>query len=333
MIFSPDIGEFASASLALAPLSHTLNYGDGIFEGMSIILGKRVSLFHPELNYERMQYGADKLEYNYKIDIVKSINTVFYLFLMNNYKDKGYKRIYVRPVLYFSNESVGLRAERKAKLMHALMPMGEYIEKDGLRVVVSNIKRELPFARLKAISNYQLSLYSLRKEGVGYDEIVFLDKYNKITEGSGENIIFLKDNVLYTDKRSSLPGITLRFIVLLAKELGLKFRFGSFRIDQLKDIDLLMFTGNAIGIKRISEVVYKGQTYKPKEENLELYNEIKQRYNKILYEQDEQYHMFLDEFIDLDEYERGIINIDKKPERFDKVVKDNIDLLGIKKFL
>lgn len=328
MIFSPDLGKFAE-TLFLSPFSHTINYADAIFEGMSIVVGRRVSLFHPELNYERMQYGADFMGYNYRINVVRAINTIFYLYLMNNYEGK---RIYVRPVLYRDNDSVGLKNSGSVKFLHALMPMGEYIQSDELNVLVSDIPRELPFARIKAASNYQLSIYALRKAD-GYDEVVFMNSQGKIVEGSGENVLFLKDNTIYTDRDSSLPGITLRFIVKLARDMGLDFKYGSFGPKEIENVDLVMFTGNAIGIKIVRSLSWRGNIISPKMESLDVYHRLKDRYNTIFLGQDEQYHMFLDEFIDMDSYDLQRIDLDRKPERFDRVVKENIDELGIRKFI
>ncbi|MCS7122682.1 MAG: aminotransferase class IV [Candidatus Micrarchaeota archaeon] len=328
MIFSPDLGRFAE-TFNISPFSHSINYGDAIFEGMSIVVGNRISLFHPELNYERMQYGADHMRYGYRIDVVRAINTVFYLYLMNAYTSK---RVYVRPVLYRDNNSVGLRNTGVTRLMHVLMPMEEYVEGDMLRVKVSNIPRELPFARIKASSNYQLSLYALR-DAEGYDEVVFLDKQGKIVEGSGENILFLKDNTLYTDRYHSLPGITLRFVVKIAKEMGIDMKYGSFSLEEINDVDLIMFTGNAIGIKLVSQINYNGSVYQPKMDSKDVYMKIKNRYNNIFYGQDEQYHMFLDEFVDVDKYNSGIVELDRKPERYERVVRENIQELGLKRFL
>ncbi|MEM0356509.1 MAG: aminotransferase class IV [Candidatus Anstonellales archaeon] len=328
MIFSPDLGKFAE-TLILSPFSHSLNYADAIFEGMSIVVGKRVSIFHPELNYERMQYGADFMKYGYKINIVRAINTVFYLYLMNNYQSK---RIYVRPLLYRDNDSVGLRNSGSTKLMHVLMPMGEYIAKEELSVLVSEIPRELPFARIKASSNYQLSLYALR-EANGYDEVIFMNSKGKLIEGSGENVVFLKDNTIYTDRHNSLPGITLRFVVKIAKELGLDFKYGSFGPEEIKEVDLVMFTGNAIGVKIVKNLSWRGNLISPKMQSLDIYYKIRDRYNQIFMGQDEQYHMFLDEFIDIEAYNSNRIDLDRKPDRFDRVVKENIEELGIAKFL
>lgn len=328
MIFSPDIGIFED-TLKISPFSHTLNYADGLFEGMSMVVGKRISIFHPELNYERMQYGAEKLGYNYKIHTVKAINTVFYLYLMNGFNAK---RVYVRPLLYMDNQTVSLKAQESYRLMHYLMPMGEYIGKDGLKVITSSIIRELPFARLKVVSNYQLSKYALRMKPEEFDEVVFLDRHNRMIEGSGENIVFIKDNTIYTDIEHSLPGITLRFVIMIAKRLGLDIKYGSFRPEELKNIDMMFMTGNAIGIKPVYEVHHNGKIYRPNMNGKEILDKIKTEYERIFYGQDEQYHMFLDEFIDMDKYEKGIIDLNNKPDRYDRVVRENIENLGIGRF-
>ncbi len=315
-MISPDLGTF-SKDFNLPFFSHSFQYGDAIFEGMSLIVKKRVSIFHPELNYERMQYGADMLNYNYKIDVIKAIKTVFELYKIN--KIEGYERIYVRPILYKINQSVGLKDKFTVKLAHGIMGFGKYIQsKDPLKVKVSNIPRELPLSRIKASSNYQIAI-SERNKYPEYDEVIFLDRKGKLLEGSGENIVMFKDNTFYTPKDYALPGITVRFVKMIAEELGFEFKYGSFTLKQVKNLDFIFFTGNAVGLELIGGI-HHDKIYKPKNTNLEAFNAIKKRYEEIFLGQDEQYHFFMDEF-------------DDKPERFDKVVKENIQKLGIRNFL
>ncbi len=320
MIVSYKPGEFSEDFKEIPAFSQTLNYAMGLFEGMSAIVGKKgISLFHPELNYERLQHGINFFKLPYKVPVKESVKTVFELIKRNQYhKLEQGSRIYVRPLIYTKNTYVGLTPPKEISLLHAVTPMGKYlpVPEEGIKVWIAPIPRALPFAQIKASSNYQLSLWARANLPEGFHEAAFLNSEGKLVEGSGENIVVVKDNVLYTPGKDALPGITLRFVLMLAEEMGLSWEFKEFTLDEITKADSVFFTGNAAGIVPINGFTFNEKTYQPKN-NFEITNKLKEAYEKLFWDQPEQYHFFMEEFED------------GYPERWEKTTKENIEKLGM----
>ena len=60
----------------------------------------------------------------------------------------------------------------------------------------------------------------------GYSEGIALDPVGQVSEGSGQNLFLVRDEVLYTPPigASVLPGITRDSVITLAQDLGLDVR-------------------------------------------------------------------------------------------------------------
>ncbi len=278
----------------IPPLSPSLHYSSALFEGMSI-LGVpdgpdiRLGLFHPNLNLERMRHGMKSLKIDWELysdeQIIESIFTICALNKWNKsitMEDRNvkisnefgeYYRIYVRPLVFAKNNAIGLGARLDYELMLGLMPMGEYIaprDPDGACVMLFPRPRELAFPTVKASSNYQLSMHARSalksynaNNDIQCDEAIFNNPKGNITEGTGENIVMIKDNELITPPVSegALPGITYRIAFLIAEELGLKTKFGTFAYSDVESADALFFTGNAAGLVPIKKVVRVDSNY------------------------------------------------------------------------
>jgi branched-chain amino acid aminotransferase len=90
----------------------------------------------------------------------------------------------------------------------------------------------------------------------GYVEGIALDRNGHVSEGSGENVFIVQNNVLITPSFGSsiLPGITRNTVIALAGELGLKVIEESMPREALYVADEAFFTGSAAEITPISSV-------------------------------------------------------------------------------
>ncbi len=308
-------------SHAAPSLSPSLHYSNALFEGMSIAgirrgQSIRLGLFHPALNFERLRYTLAGLDFGWELysdeQIIESIFTVCALNGWNRaielegentriHSEHGdYYRIYVRPLVYANNNAIGLRAKQNPELINCLVPMGEYLEStgsEGINTMLFPKPRMLAFPTYKVASNYQLSIYGVHRMG-GYNnvsdikcsEVVFENTLGNITEGSGENIVMLKDNELITPPPSegALPGITYRIVFLIAEEMGLKARFGTFKYDDVESAECIFLTGNAAGLVPIKKIVkvdenFRMVDYKETKEGgrSSLFTKLKAEYTKV----------------------------------------------------
>lgn len=94
----------------------------------------------------------------------------------------------------------------------------------------------------------------------GYYEVLLLDKYNRITEGSRSNLFFIKENTLYTPPTHEvLPGITRQKILELAGHLQIDYIEKDVYIDDLKDFNAVFLTGTSpkvLPVKKIGRHQY-----------------------------------------------------------------------------
>jgi branched-chain amino acid aminotransferase len=141
---------------------------------------------------------------------------------------------------------------------------GRYLGEEGMErgvdVCVSSWQRAAPntFPTMaKAGGNYlssQLSLLEAR--GNGYAEGIMLDAFGRVSEGSGENVFLVRDDVLYTPHLASaiLPGITRASVLEIASDLGYETREADIPREMLYIADELFFSGTAAEITPVKSV-------------------------------------------------------------------------------
>jgi branched-chain amino acid aminotransferase len=174
------------------------------------------------------------------------------------------KSAYIRPMCFYGSEGMGLRADNlKVHTMIAAWEWGAYLGEDnmknGIRIRTSSYVRHPAHPTLsgaKTNGNYINSMMAL-KEALdhGFDEALMLDIEGFVSEGSGENIFVIKDEVIYTPHlTSALPGITRDTIVTLAKSLGYDIVEKKLSCDEIYASDEAFFTGTAAEVTPIRDL-------------------------------------------------------------------------------
>jgi branched-chain amino acid aminotransferase len=109
----------------------------------------------------------------------------------------------------------------------------------------------------KSAANYANSQL-IKMEAVlnGYSEAIALDAFGKVSEGSGQNLFLVRDDILYTPPLSTcgLAGITRDSVITLAGDLGLVVREQDIPREALYVADELFFTGTAAELTPIRSV-------------------------------------------------------------------------------
>jgi branched-chain amino acid aminotransferase len=90
----------------------------------------------------------------------------------------------------------------------------------------------------------------------GYSEGIALDTNGQISEGSGQNLFLVRDEVLYTPPLSAavLPGITRNSILQIARDLGFKIAEEPLPRELLYISDEAFFVGTAAEVTPIRSV-------------------------------------------------------------------------------
>lgn len=241
-------------------LTHTLHYGMGVFEGVRAYeTDKGAAIFRLDAHTDRL-FGSAKImgmEMPYDRD---TINQAHVLAVREN----NLKSAYIRPMCFYGSEGMGLRADNlRVHVMVAAWDWGAYLGEDelvnGIRIRTSSYTRHhvnSAMCRAKVNGHYFNSMLALKEATAdGYDEALLLDADGYVAEGSGENIFFVNDGVLYTpDLRSALDGITRATIMEYADDLGIKVVEKRVTRDELYVADEAFFTGTAAEVTPIREI-------------------------------------------------------------------------------
>jgi len=241
-------------------LTHTLHYGLGVFEGVRAYKTDRgPALFRLEDHTRRLLKSAHILNIKVPYD-ADTLNEAQRLVVREN----GLESAYVRPLVYYGSEGLGLRADNLS--VHAAVAAwewGTYLGAEnlerGIRVKTSSFTRHHVHATMckaKANGNYINSILALNEVlACGYDEALMLDTEGYVAEGTGENIFVVHKETLYTpDLTAILEGITRDTVLVLARELGIPVREKRITRDELYVADEAFFTGTAAEITPIRQV-------------------------------------------------------------------------------
>jgi len=145
----------------------------------------------------------------------------------------------------------------------AAWPWGAYLGEDGLakgiRVKTSSYTRHhvnVSMVRAKASGYYINSiLANAEVTAHGYDEALLLDTEGYVSEGAGENVFMVRDEVLYTpDLASCLDGITRNAVITMAQDIGIPVKEKRITRDEMYCADELFFTGTAAEVTPIREL-------------------------------------------------------------------------------
>jgi branched-chain amino acid aminotransferase len=142
-------------------------------------------------------------------------------------------------------------------------PWGAYLGEEGLtkgiRVKTSSFTRHhvnVSLVRAKASGYYINSILANQEVTAnGYDEALLLDTEGYVSEGAGENVFIVRDNVIYTpDLASCLDGITRDSVLTMARDLGYKVVEKRITRDEMYCADEAFFTGTAAEVTPIREL-------------------------------------------------------------------------------
>lgn len=261
------------ANVVINECACVLQYAQTVFEGMKAYTtadGRTVT-FRPDLNAERMEQSAKRLEMPvFPKD--KFIEAVLKTIKANEAYVPPYgsgATLYVRPYMFGSNAIIGVKPADEYQFRVFTTPVGPYF-KGGVRpltIRVSDFDRAAPHGtgHIKAGLNYAMSLHAIvDAHKQGYDENMYLDAgtRTKVEETGGANFLFVtRDGKVVTPKSDSiLPSITRRSLVQVAKDyLGLEAEEREVCLDELQDFAECGLCGTAAVISPVGKVVDHGK--------------------------------------------------------------------------
>ena len=241
-------------------MSHVVNYGSSIFEGVRCYkLPGGPAIFRAAEHVQRLLDSSKiyRIEVPYTRDeLVKA--------MLHLVQSNGVWPCYIRPIVLRGYGEIGVNPfNSPTEVYVANYPWGKYLGSDpeeGVDVCVSSWTRNAPNtmpAMAKAGANYMNSQL-IKMEAIvnGYVEGIALDVNGYVSEGSGENIFVVRNGSLLTAPlgNSVLPGITRDSVITLAKDLGIPVVEQMIPREMLYISDEVFFTGTAAEITPIRSV-------------------------------------------------------------------------------
>jgi branched-chain amino acid aminotransferase len=242
-------------------LTHTLHYGNGVFEGTrAYMTDKGLAIFRLKEHTKRLLNSAKIVKLDVKYSVEDLEKAQIELLQKNDFKSN----VYLRPIIYIGYGKMGLyHIGAPVETAIAAWEWGAYLGDEGLekgiRVKTSSITRNpvtSTFGKAKAVANYLNSqMAKFEAMETGYEEALLLDSEGFVAEGSGECFFLVRDGKLITPPNdNSLESITQATVLELANDLGIEVERRRITRDEVYIADEAFFTGTAAEITPVREL-------------------------------------------------------------------------------
>jgi len=237
-------------------LTHGLHYASCVFEGERCYSGRIYKLKeHTARLFESARILGMKIPYT-----EEEINAA----CMEAVRAQDIVDGYVRPVVFRGSEMMAVSAQNtKIHVAIAVWQWPSYFDPvqklKGIRLDISEWKRPAPDtapSKAKAAGLYMICTMSKHAaEAKGYADALMLDYRGYIAEGTGANIIFVKNGTLHTPIADCfLNGITRRSVMALARIRQIPVVERHIEPKELADFTEAFLVGTAAEVTPVSEI-------------------------------------------------------------------------------
>lgn len=242
-------------------------HGYGLFETIKIIQGKTVFLNE---HYQRMKKSSMMLDIKMDISLSKVFEIANELIKINKIQEGSLKLLLLKGFKY---DHVIINTNSKKyepeKYNH------------GLSIKISErIKNEKSLLINHKTINYLENILE-KKEAVkeGYEDALFLNSKEYITETTVANIFFINKKEIYTPSVDSgiLPGVVREKVFYIAKKKNIVLKEGHFSKEEIMNSESVFVTNSLMGIMPVKLIDNK--IFNIKNETMQ---EISESYNYLL---------------------------------------------------
>ncbi len=245
-------------------LTHTLHYGNAVFEGTRAYQTEDGLAIYRLEDHCRRLYNSAKIvaiEPNRDYEEVKQAHID--LLKSNNFKGN----VYLRPLIYLGYGQMGIYHKNvPVNTMIAAWEWGAYLGQEGLEkgitTCTSSITRNpnrSTFGKAKAAANYlnsQMAKYEAIENG--FEEALMLDENGFIAEGTGECIFVVRNGKLISPPNdNSLESITQATILELAGDMGIEVERRNITRDEIYISDEVFLTGTAAEVTPVKSLDHR----------------------------------------------------------------------------
>lgn len=283
-------GEFLpKAEAKVSVFDHGLLYGDGVFEGIRSYNGR---VFKLDEHLERLYDSAKSIMLQIPMPIETMKERVLETLRLNHLTEA-----YIRLVVTRGVGDLGLDPDKcptpsiiiiADKI--ALYPPKFYEE--GLEIVTVSIRRNYAEAinpRIKSLNYLNNILAKIEGKQAGAEEVLMLNAEGYVVECSGDNIFWIKNEVLVTPPvhMGILEGVTRNSVIDLAREAGMRVEERVFTRHDLYIADEIFLTGTAaevIPVVKVDQrVIGDGQPGKVTQKLIAAFRQFANNYGTLIH--------------------------------------------------
>jgi branched-chain amino acid aminotransferase len=250
---------WADAKIHIA--SHVVHYGSAVFEGARCYDTPRGSACFQLDAHMRRLFDSAKI---YRMEPTYDQATLTAA-VIETIRANQFKACYIRPIVYRGYHALGVNpfpcpVDSAVLTWEWGAYLGQEALEQGVDVTISSWSRAAPntFPTLAKTSANYANSQLIKMEAVveGYSEGIALDSFGYLSEGSGQNLFLVRDDIIYTPPLSSsvLPGITRNSVITIARDLGFQIREEVLPREMLYIADEVFFVGTAVEITPIRSV-------------------------------------------------------------------------------
>ncbi len=242
-------------------LTHTLHYGNGVFEGIRAYeTDEGPAVFRLREHIVRL-FNSAKI---FAIDIPFGLEELIEA-TAETVKVNELPSCYIRPLVYLGYGEMGLNPlPCSVNVSIAVWPWGAYLGDEGVAngvdMMISSWQRHDPNAMPPAAKGTGMYINSqmakIQAVKAGYDEAILLSPQGYVSECTGENIFIVKGNKIVTPPVSAgaLEGITQDSVLTIAKDLGVEVSFENILRSDLYTADECFLSGTAAEVVPVRSV-------------------------------------------------------------------------------
>jgi len=219
--------------LLLYPSVVALHYGQAIFEGIKAYKNQNgeAFIFRPHDNFRRFNISAERMSMPIIPEEIFMGGMRQLIELDKSWipQRRDYS-LYIRPLMFASDEVIGVKPSDNYKFVIMLSPTGPYyaapmriyVEEKYVRAVEGGV------GYAKTAGNYAAAMYATAQaKKQGYDQVLWTDAFEHkyVHECGTMNVFFvIGDKALTPDLETGtiLDGVTRASVITLLKEMGYK---------------------------------------------------------------------------------------------------------------
>ncbi|VAW37732.1 Aminodeoxychorismate lyase [hydrothermal vent metagenome] len=226
--------------------NRAINYGDGVFETI-FVCGKAMPLW--KLHWQRLESSLRRLQIA-AIDECTALNKI--LSLVND-NDR-----YIAKLVVFRDDTkrgYGSQSD-KANFYITLTPYLKTTIDESLTISSVTLSKQKILAGIKHLNRLEQVMAAQELNNRKYNDALMCDKDGYVIETINKNIVFIKNEQLYTPQLdgSGVYGVALRWLQLQANKSEYKLNWKKIEITSLSQYHGMMVCNSIVGFKSIINI-------------------------------------------------------------------------------